>query len=61
MTDAIKAAIVPWRCSRRDVIRQLLGFAGIALAAQGKSDAQVQQTIARVDLHHHFFSTDTIA
>ena len=30
-------------CSRREAIRQLLGLAGVALAAPGQLDAQVQQ------------------
>lgn len=41
-------------CSRRDAIRQLLGLAGVALAAPTPLDAQVQLTTGRVDLHHHF-------
>ena len=51
MSDSFTAS----GCSRRVAIRQLLGFAGVALAAPVQVDAQVQPANGRVDLHHHFF------
>ncbi len=55
MTECNVRGDRPLCCTRREAIRQLLGLAGVAFAAPGRLDAQVQQTTGRVDLHHHFF------